>query len=79
MECKWQKYTIDAILLPSITVGAGGDAASLNSLMVDRQLMAHSLCFPSKPQGFEIYSRTLYWLSLNPVLRRVLGKPYDYS
>ena len=79
MECKWQKYTIDAMLLPSITVGVGGNLRSPNSLMLDRQLMAHSLCFPSKPQGSEIYSRTLYWLSLNPVLRRVLGKPYDYS
>jgi len=37
MECEWQKDTIDAILLPIITVGVGGAPPSLNSLMVDRQ------------------------------------------
>ena len=79
MECEWQKDTIDAILLPIITVG-GRRGPTQPELSNGRQPVNGPFpIFSLKYQGSEIFSRTLYCHSLNPVFRRVLGKPYDYS
>jgi hypothetical protein len=78
MECKWQKDIIDAILLPIITVGGRRGPTQLEHCNGRPPVNGPFPKFFLKPQGSEIYSRLLYWFSLNPVFRRGLGKPYGY-